>query len=235
MNYVQLTAQTAYQRGYQEQLEKLGFSFNPIKGLKNMFGKPQTALATQPTQAMKVAPATTQASRVPFSTTRVSTVPGQASTATAQKRGPGILVDPSRQQRYDDISRKADTIMEGYYKKNRPSMAGKPINWSMDEGVGMYPGDAAWVKKLEEMRDFNKGVSSIKAQRAARLAQPAQPAQTGAVPVNPRMLRQGNLLGKEVGNELPTADIKIGSFLSKTAKEKLAREQFFRGLYRSIG
>ena len=230
---------TPYQQGYQEQLEKLGFSFNPIKGLKNMFGGQKT-LATQPTQAMKVAPTPTTASRIPYSTTRISTVPGQAPTpqATAAKRGPGIIPDPSRQQRYNDISAKADTILEGYYKKHRPSMAGKPINWSMDEGVGNYPGDAVWVKKLEEMRDYNKGINSIKSNRAAQLAQPTKPAkpvQTGAVPINQRMLRQGNLLGKETGNELPTEALKISSFLTPETKEKLWRERFFMSRYPSVG
>jgi hypothetical protein len=220
---------TPYEQGYQEALEKLGFSFNPLKGLKSLFGgaKPPTTPVSQATKA----------TQLPFAKTRVSMNPGQAASAPSTgvsnigfmpymntnqgRRMPGLLSEPKQQQKYQHLMRQSDAQM---YKRT-----GNPrTNWNIEAGEAKLPwqGDAKHIQNLQEKDKLTKGMDAIRAKNAP---------QAGGIALNTRMLRQGNRLGREAGSEMPTSALKVGSLLAPNPKERLSREQFFLGLYASVG
>jgi hypothetical protein len=213
---------TPYEQGYQDQLEKLGFSFNPIKGLKNMFGGAKPAVTP-----------TAQATQLPFAKTRVSLNPGQPSPSSGMglprlaepgKRTPGLLAEGKQLHKEQRIYNKSDAAMQGFYARHNPAMVGKRTNWNLDaaEATIPYPGDAAHIQNLQETDRLNKGIEAIKVKKAP---------QAGEVALNTRMVRQGNQLGREAGNEMPTA-MKVGS---SNQKEERFAASFYAGLYSSVG
>jgi hypothetical protein len=125
---------------------------------------------------------------------------------------------------------RTDAAMQRWYAKNNPSMVGKRTNWNLEAGeaTSAYPGDAAYIKNLQETEGLNKGIEAIRAKKAP---QAAADQATRGVAINARMIRQGNQLGREVGNDMPTA-MKVGS---SNQKEERFAASFYLGLYSALG
>ena len=137
---------------------------------------------------------------------------------------PGLLAEGKQLHKEQRIYNKSDAAMQSFYARHNPAMVGKRTNWNLDaaEATSTYPGDAAYIKNLQETDRLNKGIEAIRAKKNPLAYE---------VALNTRMLRQGNQLGRDAGNEMPTA-LKVGS---SNQKEERFAASFYAGLYSSLG
>lgn len=84
------------------------------------------------------------------------------------KRMPGLLAEPKQQQHYQNILRKSEQHMQKYYRMKEPSLAGKPTNWNLEAQARTrpYPGDAAYIKELQDSDALKAKLEALKAQKS---------------------------------------------------------------------